>query len=978
MKSLSTDEAIDRGNLDPKTPLARAVEQYGRPQHVAANRPVLLTRPDCCFYVASGIVDLFAVSLDDQQTPDGRRTYLITGRSGDIIFGVDSTGTAAKFGLLVVGRMVVELQEMPMAVLEDSTDIRPELTEALRVWIDGLSGVAARMVVPRPTIDIRIKPGDGLSVANYRRISGSAKDLIWLRGLDGALFLDIADIGNPESPFPLSADAWISLPRGIDRLSGVGSADALSESTWRSGLSHFHAVVMDCLSTNIALAIVDEFNLNARRGHLDADCMGATLRAAASVAGRQLADVDVSVEDDPLVKVMTVIAHAMAAKSPVIGAHERELPVAERLQRLASSARLNLREVALPHGWWRRRGHMLIAWRDPDSPCALIPTGRNSYRMFDAVSGKWRVVDEKVAGLLQRRAEAVYGSLTMPRLPARELLAFALHGGTIDTLALLSFGLAAAAVGLIAPIAIGLLVNIAIPFNERSLILELTLVLCATGVVSSAFHFLQGIASVRLQSMTEAQAQSAVVDRLFRLPTAFFDTFTAGNLARRVLGVSLIRRILARGVVISVVGGLFASSNLAVMVWFSPQLSLTAVALAVVAAVFVTAGNFIRMRFEKRVLEVEGQTTGTAFQFMCAIAKLRIAGAESRVFSRWMGAHAQQRYWTYKARLAENGVFTLTTILPSVMLLMFFSLAGLDLSLSPGDFIAFLTAFYAFIFGFVKIIEEVTLAAASVVIFDRLRPILETAPETPTDACQIGPLAGRIEVRHVTYHYHKDVPPALHDVSINAEPGQFIAIVGPSGSGKSTLLRLLLGLDRPLSGGIFFDGHDINRIDVKSARRQCGVVLQNSLLYPGSIFDNIVGTDPLDHDAAWEAAELAGVADDIQSMPMGMFTYISDGAAISGGQRQRLMLVRALVRRPKILLLDEATSALDNKTQFKVASNIERLNMTRIVIAHRLSTIKGADVIYVLDQGHLVEQGRYDDLMARDRLFASMAKRQLL
>ena len=979
MKSSSTeDTAIDQGNRDPKTPLARAVEQYGRARHVAANQPALLTRPESCFYVAAGTVDLFAVSLDDHQTPDGRRTYLTTCRPGDIIFGINCSKTSAKLGLLAVGRMATELQEMPIDVLELSTDIRPELSEVLHAWIGRLSGVTARMVVPRPTIDVRITPGDERSVADYRRISGSTTELVWLRGLDGALFLDIADIGHADSPFPLHADAWVSLPRGLERLSGMGTDVALSESTWRSGLSHFHAVLLDSLSTNIALSTVDEFNRIAQRRHLDTDRVRTTLRAAVSVSGRQIVDVDTSVEADPLVKAMTVIARELAAERPVLGTHERELPVAERVQRLASSARLNLRRVDLPNGWWRRKGHMLIAWRDADSPCALIPTGRNRYRMFDAVSGEWWTVDEKIAGRLHRHTQAVYGSLTMPKLSPRALLSFALRGGAGDILAIIGFGLAAAMVGLIAPVAIGLFVNTAIPSNDRSLILELTLVLCAAGVVSSVFHFLQGTASVRLQSIMEAQSQAAVVDRVLRLPTAFFNTVPAANLARRALGILLIRRILTRGGVLSVVGGLFAMANLAVMGWFSPPLTLTAVAMAVVAAAFIATANLIRLRFQKRAFDIEFRTIGTVFQFICAMAKIRIAGAESRVFSLWMGSHVQQRYWMHKARIADNAVFTLTTVLPAVMLLPFFSLAGRDQSLAPGDFIAFLTAFLAFIYGFIRIAEGVTSSLSSVAIFSRLRSILETSTETAADACPIGPLTGRIELSHVTFQYHKDAPPVLRDVSIHAEPGQFIAIVGPSGSGKSTLFRLLLGFDRPDSGGIFFDGQDISRIDVKSARRQCGVVLQNSRLYHGSIFDNIVGTDPLSHDEAWEAAELAGVADDIRAMPMGMFTFISDGATISGGQRQRLMLARALVRRPNILLLDEATSSLDNKTQLEVMVSIERLNLTRIVIAHRLSTIKGADVIHVLDQGRLVEQGRYEALMARDGVFAGMAKRQLL
>ena len=503
--------------------------------------------------------------------------------------------------------------------------------------------------------------------------------------------------------------------------------------------------------------------------------------------------------------------------------------------------------------------------------------------------------------------------------------------------------------------------------------------LCGAGFVGSAFYFLCGNACVRLQSIAEAQAQSAVFDRLLRLPSAFFRTMAAAKLARRALGVSFIRRALARGAVVTVLGSVLVGSNLVVMAWFSPRLSMIAAGSTGAAAGIIAILNSLRLRFERRVLEVEGQTTGTAFQFIRAIAKIRIAGAESRVFSSWMGSHAQQRYWMYRTRLADNAVFTLTAAMPAMQALTFFSLAGTDLPPAPGDFVAFLTAFSGFTIGFAGVARELTFALSAAVHFDRIRPILDTAPETPARASPIGPLAGRVEIAHVTFRYHRDAAPVLRDISIRAEPGQFIAIAGPSGSGKSTLLRLLLGFEPPDSGAILYDGQDLNRIDIGSARRQFGVVLQESQLHTGSILENIVGVATAGQREAWEAAELAGIADEIRAMPMGMFTFVSQGGVFSGGQRQRLMIARALVRRPKILLLDEATSAVDNNTQFKIARNIEHLNMTRIVIAHRLSTIRGADVIYVLDEhGCLVERGPYEELMSRDGLFATLARRQIL
>jgi ABC-type bacteriocin/lantibiotic exporter with double-glycine peptidase domain len=209
--------------------------------------------------------------------------------------------------------------------------------------------------------------------------------------------------------------------------------------------------------------------------------------------------------------------------------------------------------------------------------------------------------------------------------------------------------------------------------------------------------------------------------------------------------------------------------------------------------------------------------------------------------------------------------------------------------------------------------------------------------------------------------------------------GEYVAIVGPSGGGKSTLFRLLLGFEKPEAGAIFVDGRSIETIDIASFRRLVGTVLQNSRLASGSIFENIRGASRLSMEQVWEAARLAGLDRDIEAMPMGLHTWISEGVSnLSGGQRQRLLIARALAHRPRILLLDEATSALDNRTQAIVSEAISRLNVTRVVIAHRLSTVQSADRIVVVDGGRIVQVGNYAELMRQKGLFAEFAARQLV
>ena len=259
-------------------------------------------------------------------------------------------------------------------------------------------------------------------------------------------------------------------------------------------------------------------------------------------------------------------------------------------------------------------------------------------------------------------------------------------------------------------------------------------------------------------------------------------------------------------------------------------------------------------------------------------------------------------------------------------------------------------------------------------------PFLKTEPETSENKEIITKISGGIEMDHISFRYDEGRPLVIDDMSLKIRPGEYVAIVGKTGCGKSTLMRLLLGFEKPEKGSVRFDGKDINSLDLPSLRKKIGTVMQDAGLFQGDIYSNIVITAPeLTLDDAWEAAEKAGIADDIRAMPMGMNTIIAEGqGGISGGQRQRLMIARAIAPKPKLLMFDEATSALDNKTQKQVSEALDAMGCTRIVIAHRLSTIKHCDRILVLDGGHIIEDGTYDELIAKNGYFAELVERQRL
>ncbi|WP_340374224.1 NHLP bacteriocin export ABC transporter permease/ATPase subunit [Streptomyces sp. SS7] len=636
------------------------------------------------------------------------------------------------------------------------------------------------------------------------------------------------------------------------------------------------------------------------------------------------------------------------------------------VEQVALAARVRTRAVRLDGRWWRDDlGPLVGRRRLSGAPVALL-WRRGGYVAVHPSTGRETPVERANAEEFEPRAVMFYRPLPDRGPSPLGLLRFSMRGTGGDLAHLLLSGLVTVAIGALVPIATGKVLGEYVPKAQSGPIAQMCLAVMAGGVVAAAFTLLQNLTVLRLEGRIESTLQPAVWDRLLRLPTRFFAERSTGELASAAMGISAIRRLLA-GLGPSVAQSLAVGAmNLGLLLWYSVPMALAAIGmLVVVAGVFLGLGLW-QVRWQRRLLVLSNKLNNQAFQTLRGLPKLRVAAAENYAYGAWAERFARSRELQQRLGRIKNLSTVLGAVyLPLCSLLMFMLLAGPARgALSAADFLTFTTSMTMLLTSVTSLTGAFVSAVAALPLFEEIRPVLEATPEVRTGSTLPGPLSGALEARRLSFRYSDDAPLVLDDVSFEVRPGEFVAVVGPSGCGKSTLLRLLIGFDRPLSGQVLYDGQDLAALDRSAVRRQCGVVLQHAQPFTGSVLDVICGTGAYTPEEAMAAAELAGLAEDIRRMPMGLHTIVSGSGSVSGGQRQRLMIAQALIRRPRVLFLDEATSALDNDTQRTVIESTRKLNATRVVIAHRLSTVLDADRVVVMENGRITQQGPPAELLA--------------
>nr|WP_257578272.1 NHLP bacteriocin export ABC transporter permease/ATPase subunit [Streptomyces sp. JJ38] len=706
------------------------------------------------------------------------------------------------------------------------------------------------------------------------------------------------------------------------------------------------------------------------------------LLASIRTRGGGGAGVQAEATDDETLAVCRTVARAagITLTAPAAGAS----PLDERtdpIERIALASRIRTRGVGLRGRWWRENVGPLVGRQAfTGHPVALL-WRRGRYEAVDADGRRTRIGTPGVAARFEPRAVMLYRPLPDRPVGAWRLARFCLHGTRPDLGTLALGSLVAVALGALVPIATGRVLGVYVPAAETGLIVQAALAVMVSSVVTAAFMLLQNLSVLRLEGRVESTLQPAVWDRLLRLPTRFFTRRSTGELASAALGVSHMRRVLSGVGPVAVQSSTVGAMSLVLLLWYSVPLTLAALGLlTVVCGTFLVLGLW-QVRWERRLTKLSHKLNNRAFQTLRGLPKLRVAAAESFAYAAWAREFARSREIQQRVGRIKNVTTGLSTVyLPLTTLVMFMLLAGPARgTLTAGDFLTFNTAVTMLLTSVTQITGAFLSAASALPLFEQIRPVLDELPEVPGGSAHPGVLTGRLEARNLSFRYTDDGPLVLDDVSVEVAPGEFVAVVGPSGCGKSTLLRMLIGFDAPDHGSVLYDGQDLAALDRAAVRRQCGVVLQHAQPVVGSILDAIRGAEEFTLEEVWEAARMAGLAEDIEAMPMGMHTILSTGGGtISGGQRQRLMIAQALIRRPRVLFFDEATSALDNEAQRAVIDSTRALRCTRLVIAHRLSTIMDADRVLVMSAGRIVEQGTPAELLARpDGPFHHLVRRQL-
>ncbi len=964
--------------------IEKIIKDSGKVHDVGCNRHFVLTSGESCFLVTSGWVQLFLVQLNDNSQPTGRRFPLFTCQEGEILLTINNDGWA----ILAAGPPGAEITEFPVKYLLEPDNGDGSAQEATKLLDDWLTKLLNCYLPSRPSGNYRVIRKDDHKL-NHEVEAGliltSPDELLWVKMIPE----EKTDGTNPQSVNaneyePLGGHFWTNVTaKSVLEISTTGKL--IENGILKDNLNQFHEKKLKYYRAQ--LEYINDRNIaglekqSEQQEKMLQNVMNSVI-ATVNPKYKNLYSYDTESESVLLKtcgRIMEELGTDIAPKLPSI----QPKTLDHTIHSIAFSANMFAQRIKLSEQWRKTdSGPLLAFYKEKQTPVALIPASPSRYQLFDLSENRIFPVTQARAEFLDEFAFKFNRSLPSGKINLSAVIKFCSHRVTRSIVYILIAGALSSILGLLLPVATGSIISTVVPQGLYSLLGQLSAVLLGATTANFVISIFQSISVLRLETRIDAELQMAVIQRVFTLPMPFFRKFTSGDLARRCLGISMIKKILSSAVIAPVLSIIFAISNIFLCFYYSAELAAIALAMTLVLVLLIMTGCLMTNRYMHKLYQMQGVMTGKILQFITAIAKLRFTASENRAFNIWTSSFTETQRLQLKAGYIQSLFGGITLFYPILTASVFYyMIAGSEQPLiSTGDFMAFNAAYGAFQVALIATVNPLLQLIQVPVLYKRVKPILQTDPESNEHMERCSTLSGAIEVHNASFRYVENQPFILENIDMKISPGEYIAIVGPSGAGKSSLLKLMLGFENLSSGSVFYDKHDLSQINKQSLRKQIGVVMQNDMLISGSIYKNIVGASGMTMEDAWRAAEMVGIAEDIQAMPMNMHTMISDGGQVlSGGQRQRILIARALVHSPRILFLDEATSALDNRSQQVVTECLEELDITRFVIAHRLSTIEKAEKIFVFEKGRIVQSGSYGQLMDdQEGLFYRLVKRQLV
>lgn len=638
------------------------------------------------------------------------------------------------------------------------------------------------------------------------------------------------------------------------------------------------------------------------------------------------------------------------------------------------------RTVELREDWFLEGVCPMIAFTKNGQAVALLPSPKGGYVFNHPVTAKKTKADKKNAEMFHTACYAFYKPLPAKPLTLKDLFKF--MAGCIngkDITAILLITLFATLLGMFVPVINKLVFGYLVPNRLAENLAFLFIVIVNLSISIALIQITKGFLVSRIQIKISVFVESAFMQRVLMLDAGFFKDFTAGDLSYRMDAISELTNTFINTFFLSGVSSLFSLVYLIQIAVISPSLAGVAALMAGVSIAITILSIAFGVKLMQRKMKAGAALNGWVYAALTGIHKIKLTGAEKRAFVKWSQKYSEVAACEYDPPQIFKILPVLSSAVPLLASMLIYFTATQN-NVASADYMAF-SASYGLLLGAVTSLSRVVKDFMTLKpTLELAKPILRAVPETNDAKRQVRKLKGEMEINNLTFRYGEKMPVVLNGINLRIRAGEYVAIVGQTGCGKSTLLRLLMGFETPDVGAIYYDGENMENIDVRSLRRNIGIVMQDGKLFSGSVLSNITISAPdMSEEQAWEVAEIAGIAEDIRQMPMKMHTHVSEGdKGLSGGQIQRLMIARAIAPRPSILMLDEATSALDNITQKQVSEAIGALQITRIVIAHRLSTIRQCDRIFMIEDGRIVEEGTFQELLEKGGRFTDLLKRQMI